>query len=158
LRVAVKSGSKNRVKNAILTSIGNNGTLVWDYELMVTCNVAGDLGSRFGSNSAAQTLGFIRYWDAGCRYILSILTMPGNWIADVDVWGIPHLVNNSMGIWLRQERPPVICPNPNCGGHMYMNTVPIPVTFAPPITQIDLPTFVFICPRCQRTQFLSSNI
>ena len=43
-----------------------------------------------------------------------------NWALDIDVWGIPHLVNNSLGGWLRPERDPVPCPT--CQTHMYMNT------------------------------------
>jgi hypothetical protein len=156
LRVAVKDGKKKSVRNAFLTLINSNRNLVWDYETMVTYNVTNDLGARYGSNQAVQTLGFIRYWDAACRYILSILTTTGNWLNDVDVWGVPHMVNNSLGAWLRPERPSQPCPN--CQTHMYLNTVPLPLTFSAPITQIDLPSFVFICPNCQNKLIRSSNI
>ena len=125
---------------------------------MVTYNINGDLGPRFGSNSIPQTLRFIRYWEAGCRYILSILAMPGNWTAGVDVWGVPHLINNSIGTWLRPERPPQICPTANCGTHMYMNTIPILISFPAPVNQMHLPSFVFICPRCQNVLIHPSNI
>lgn len=159
LRVAPKVGKKNIVKSAILAAIRNNRNLIWDYETMVTYNINADLGPRFGSNNIHQTLGFIRYWEAGCRYILSIIAMPGNWIADVDVWGIPHLINNSIGTWLRQERPPQICPNTNCGAHMYMNTIPITAQFsAVTVHPMLIPSFVFICPNCQTALVRPSNI
>jgi hypothetical protein len=123
---------------------------------MVTWNVASDLGTRYGSNLANQTLGFMRYWDAACRYILSILAMPGNWKDDVDVWGVPHLVNNSMGAWLRPKGNPRICPN--CQAHMYMSTTPGAVIFPTSITEIGTPLFVFVCPRCQNVLPNAINI
>jgi hypothetical protein len=146
LRVATKKGKKNNVKNAFLTSVAQNTNLVWNCETMVTWNVANDLGTRYGSSLANQTLEFIRYWDAACRYILSILVMPGNWKDDVDVWGVPHLVNNSMGGWLRTKGNPRICPN--CQANMYMSTTRGTVISPTPITNIETPLFVFVCPRC----------
>jgi len=154
LRISVRKGGKKKVKNKFLMSLGSSRALVWDYELMTTYNVRNDLGGRFGSNLDSQTLEFVRYWDAACRYILSILTLPGNWVQNVDVWGMPHLVNNSLGAWLRPERDPVTCPN--CQAHMYMKTVPTSVAVGqPPVLQIQVPCFLFVCPNCP-TQFLNS--
>lgn len=156
LRVSVKRGRKRHVKNAFITSINENRNIVWDYESMVTYNVSSDLGGRFGSNLNDQTLEFVRYWDAACRYILSILAFPGNWTQNVDVWGIPHLVNNSLGAWLRPERDPIACPN--CQRHMYMSTVPTSSTLNRPIGgQIQVPLFLFICPNCFHRTLISIN-
>lgn len=154
LRISVMKGTKRKVTSKFLRSFGNGRALVWDYELMTTYNVLNDLGGRFGNNLDSQTLEFVRYWDAACRYILSILTLPGNWVQNVDVWGMPHLVNNSLGAWLRPERDPVICPS--CQAHMYMKTVPTSVAVGqPPVLQIQVPCFLFVCPSCP-TQFLYS--
>ena len=122
---------------------------------MVTYDVSRDLGPRYGSNLNNQTLQFIRYWDAGCRYILSTRSMPGNWKRDIDIWGVPHLVNNSIGSWLRPNK---LCSNPNCNSRMYMNTVPITFQFSNPVNQIDLPAFVFVCPSCLNMLACPSNI
>ena len=145
LRFSVKWGSKGNIKDSLVTSIRNNRNLVWDYETMRTYHVCNDLGRRYGSNNNDQTLQFIRYWDAACRYILSILTLPWNWARDVDVWGVPHLVNNSLGGWLRPERPPVPCLQ--CRTHMYITTY---CEITPPITrQIDgFPYCLLVCPNC----------
>jgi len=157
LRVSVKRGRKRHVKSAFRISINQNRNIVWDYESMVTYNVSNDLGTRFGSSFDDQTLEFVRYWDAACRYILSILTFPGNWTQNVDVWGIPHVVNNSLGAWLRPERAPVLCPN--CQTHMYMSTAITPVTLGQPITsQIRVPHFLFVCPNCSNQYLNSTNI
>ena len=117
--------------------------------------VRNDLGSRYGSNLDDQTLQFVRYWDAACRYVLSILTLLGNWTQDVDVWGIPHLVNNSLGAWLRPERNPVLCPA--CQTHMYMATH---CKFShPTFMQIHgVPYCLFICPNCSQQSFVSFSI
>ena len=146
LRVAVKKGKKTAMKDALITSIAQNPALVWNYEIMTTFNVMRDIGSRYGSNLPNQTLQYIRYWDAGCRYILSILRMPGNWEQTVDVWGIPHLINTSLGAWLRPNGSPVLCPNGH--GAMYMSTTVWDVTLNAPIQRIGLPLFVFSCPQC----------
>lgn len=156
MRLATIKGKKNSIKNALLTSIAQNAGLVWDYEAMSTFNVMGDLGSRYGCNSPSQTLQYVRYWDAGCRYILSILRMPGNWEQTVDVWGIPHLINNSLGAWLRPNGSPKLCPN--CQGEMYMSTTCWDITFNAPIQRTGLPLFVFSCPRCGGIYPQNSNI
>jgi len=121
---------------------------------MRTFHVRNDLGNRYGSNRDDQTLQFVRYWDAACRYILSILTFPGNWAQDVDVMGIPHLVNNSLGAWLRPERNPVPCPR--CQTHMYMATARSQLS--PPVLTNQVPFVLFICPNCSQHDFFSINI
>ena len=156
LRIATSKGNKNSVKNAFLASFAQNTNLIWNYETMVTWNVTNDLGTRYGSNLGNQTLGFIRYWDAACRYILSILDMPGNWKGDVDVWGIPHLVNNSLGAWLRPKGNSRICPN--CRAEMYMSTCMLNATLPAPLLQTGLPLFIFACPRCGHTLANAINI
>ena len=153
-RLSIKWGSKRNTRNALVTSINNNRHLVWDYEIMKTYHVRNDLGSRYGSNNDAQTLEFIRYWDAACRYILSILVLSGNWIHDVDVWGIPHLVNNSLGAWLRPERGPVPCPR--CQTHMYMVTSIC--SLSPPQQTNTIPYFLFACPNCRNQLCRPCNV
>ena len=156
LRLHVNPANKEQLKKEILKVIQENRNLIWDFEVMNSFHVMNDLGSRFGNNENNQTAMYVRFWDAGCRYILSILEMPGNWKKDVDIWGIPHLINNSLGAWLRQERGPRVCPQ--CGEHMYMNTTPIPFQFSAPINEIPLPSFAFICPKCRYCLAASSNI
>jgi hypothetical protein len=154
LRMAVELKNKDTIKNEFMSAILNNKKLIWDYEVMNTFNVMRDLGSRYGSNNEDQTLGFVRYWDAGCRYILSIVTMPGNWMADVDVWGIPHLINNSIGAWLRQK-PPQSCPN--CGNQMYINITGATIRLGAD-TDVGVPLLVLVCPHCQTIASLSTNM
>lgn len=154
LRFSVKRGSKGRVKNALIASINRNSNLVWNYEVMKTYHVRNDLGDRYGSNLDAQTLQFFRYWDAACRYILSIVDVAKNWASDVDVWGVPHLVNNSLGAWLRPERGPVPCPS--CQTHMYMSTH---YKISQPISvQVDGFPYCLFCPNCSKMLFGSFNI
>lgn len=155
LRLSTDQNHKGNVKNAFVNEFNANRTLVWDYETMTTYHVRNDLGRRYGSGDDDQTLQFIRYWDSACRYILSILTLPGNWIQDVDVWGIPHLVNNSLGCWLRPNRSPIPCPV--CHTPLYMST------FHKLQSQISLqtnalPIFLFVCPSCFRTTIKPINI
>jgi len=119
---------------------------------MATYHVREDLGRRYGSNNDEQTVRFARYWDAACRYILSILTTPGNWLQDVDVWGIPHLVNNSLGAYLRVSD----CSSP-CGHQMaYLETDFSPLSAPTPFQAI--PAFRFRCPICSADWFASANI
>lgn len=155
LRLSTDQNHKSDIKNAFVGAFDNNRTLVWDYETITTYHVRNDLGGRYGSGNDAQTLKFIRYWDSACRYILSILTLPGNWIRDVDVWGTPHLVNNSLGCWLRPNRSPIPCPV--CHTSMYMST------FFKLQSQISLqtnvlPVFLFVCPSCFKTVVKPINI
>lgn len=154
LRISMFKGNKNRVKNAFVAQIAQNGNLVWDYEVMKTYHVNNDLGPRYGNNVNSKTLQFIRYWDSACRYILSILDPTNNWIPDVDVWGIPHLVNNSLGATLRPERGPRVC---QCGTHMYMRTwfqTLQPVN----LQEQNFPLFVFECPNCGSQNIQPINI
>jgi hypothetical protein len=153
LRVTVEL-NKDAIKNEFVSAIQKNKNLIWDYEVMNTFNVMRDLGSRYGSNNEDQTLGFVRYWDAGRRYILSILTMPGNWMVDVDVWGIPHLINNSIGAWLRQK-PPQSCPK--CGNQMYINITGATFRLRAD-TDIGVPLLALVCPNCQTIVHLSTNM
>lgn len=154
LRLSVEQNTKNDVKNEFINEFQNNGNLVWNYETMVTFDVRHDLGRRYGSNDDIQTLQFIRYWDAACRYILSIVTLPGNWIPNVDVWGIPHLVNNSLGSLLRPRGGRFYCPK--CSNPMYMFTMLINLQ-----NNVSIgcsPSFVFICPNCGYQDLRCINI
>jgi len=127
---------------------------------MTTYHVRDDLGRRYGSRNDNQTLCFIRYWDSACRYILSILTLPGNWISGVDVWGIPHLVNNSLGAMLRLSGS--LCPY--CHASLYLNTAIAEARKMPPNLQAMLPyfqtipVFLMLCPNCGEPWLASTNI
>jgi len=160
LRLSVVTNDKNAVKNTLETNINANRNMVWDYEIMTTYHVRDDLGNRYGSRNDDQTLRFIRYWDSACRYILSILTLPGNWISDVDVWGIPHLVNNSLGASLRLPNAPC----PSCHVSQYLETGVIASSSLPFNLQATLsnfqsvPIFVVHCPICGRPRLASTNI
>ena len=55
---------------------------------------------RNGVINQQNTTRFMQYWDAGCRYILSIISESEGWEENVDVWGVPHLINNALGGWL----------------------------------------------------------
>lgn len=156
LRFSVKRGSKRNTKNALLTSIINNRNLVWDYEIMRTYHVRNDLGSRYGSNLDGQTLRFVRYWDAACRYILSILTYPHNWVSNVDVWGIPHLVNNSLGGVLRPRNATRGRTCSNCGQPLYLITGMKQLASSASISV--LPCLLAVCKQCGRASPCSVNL
>lgn len=153
--MAIELKNKDAIKNEFVSDILKNKNLIWDYEVMNTFNVMRDLGSRYGSKNEDQTLRFVRYWDAGCKYILSILTMPGNWIVDVDVWGIPHLINNSIGAWLR-HKPSDVCSK--CGGQMYINTTGgVQFRFSEE-ADIKTPLFALVCKNCSSGDPANMNI
>lgn len=157
LRILAQRGHKRQIKRVLSHIFRTSRNLVWDYETMVTYDVSGDLGTRYGNVNNVQTIEFIRYWNAACRYILSILSIPGNWTQGIDVWGIPHLVNNSIGAWLRPERNPVLCPH--CQTHMYMRTSLTSVALRQAIgTQIQTPYFLFDCPNCLNQIIIAHNI
>ena len=162
LRAYISSDDKKAVKDKLVATIESRRDLVWDYEILKEYRVRDDLGGRFGRKSDGsiddeRTLRFIRYWDAGCRYILSILADEGNWEPNVDVWGIPHLINNSLGGWLRH--PSLKCKN--CGSLMYMATscVPIPPQLLPALSSFKrAPIFLFVCPKCNSVIVGLTNI
>ncbi|MFC1803761.1 hypothetical protein ACFL0D_07335 [Thermoproteota archaeon] len=79
--------------------------LILDFEVLNEYDTRGDLGYRYGRNDDETiddeaTINFVNYWDAGCRYILSVLN-DSDIKQNVDVWGIPHLINNAVGSSLR---------------------------------------------------------
>jgi len=154
LRLSTKFAHKNHVSDELVKRIESDRNLVWDYEILRTFKgLVPGIIDRYGSKDDHQTLLFIRYWDAACRYILSILTIPGNWKGDVDVWGIPHLVNNSVGSLLRHYG--VNCPI--CKRSlMYLVTCRIPLQNTVNIN--ELPAFLLLCPSCYHQIILSSNI
>jgi hypothetical protein len=129
----------------------------WDYEILTEYDVLGDLGNRFGrkqdgSIEPERTLRFVRYWDAGCRYILSVIADSGNWEKNVEIWAVPHLINNALGSYLRH--PNTKCPN--CGELGYMETNVVNVLTAK--GEIRVPTFAFGCPKCGSQWIGSTNI
>ena len=147
-------------KKGLVDAIQAYTGLVWDYEIL-EYQVRDDLGNRYGklndgSIDVHRTAMFIRYWDAACRYILEILTGPGNWDNNVDVWGIPHLVNNSLGAWLRLSD--ARCPR--CSTSMYMATLAeIPQQLRPQLaTFSNAPICLFVCPQCSSAILSSMNI
>jgi hypothetical protein len=162
LRAYVGSDNKKTVRNKLMEMMDSHRNLVWDYEIFKEYRVRDDLGGRYGRRSDGsiddnRTLLFIRYWDSGCRYILSILGDKGNWESNVDVWGIPHLINNSLGSWLRP--PGAKCKK--CGNLMYMATSVAPVfsSLLPQLSSLGhLPIFLFVCPNCKEETIRISNI
>jgi hypothetical protein len=152
--------NKDSVKKALVDAIEAHGGLVWEHEVL-KYQVRDDLGNRYGrlndgSIDTHRTVMFIRYWDAACRYILEILTSPGNWDSNVDVWGIPHLVNNSLGAWLRVSD--ARCPS--CSASMYMATwARIPRERLPQLaTFANAPICLFACPQCLSAILAPENI
>ena len=157
LRMYVGQNDKKAVNKRLQESINSRRNIIWDYELLNKYNARQDLGGRYGrlidgSIDDERTIRFIRYWDSGCRYILSIISDSGNWDKNVDVWGVPHLINNALGGWLRPTN--VKCPN--CKELMYMATY---VTRLPEaVSIIGVPSFLFACPRCNRQLVVPTNI
>ena len=152
LRLSVPASRKEAVAEKFLRALNANRNLIWEHEKMTTYHIREDLGRRYGSNNDEQTVRFARYWDAACRYILSILTMPGNWLQDVDVWGIPHLVNNSLGVYLRVSGLPSPC------GHQVGYLEIDSCQLSAPAAFQEVPVFRFRCPICNRAWLASINI
>ncbi|HKM50421.1 MAG TPA: hypothetical protein VJZ75_04505 [Candidatus Bathyarchaeia archaeon] len=158
---AYVTGNKENVKQAFVASVRSHADIVQDYEILRGYSVLNDLGNRYGrANDSSidnrRTMMFIRYWDAACRYILEILTAPGNWDENVDVWGIPHLVNNSLGGWLRvaDKR----CSR--CSSRMYMCTwTEIPPQLRPQLDGMTyVPICLLVCPQCSNGLLEPNNI
>jgi len=162
LRAYVSSDNKKTVGDKLIAAIESQRDLVWDYEILKEYKVRDDLGGRYGRRSDGsiddnRTLRFINYWDSGCRYILSILTDKGNWEPNVDVWGVPHLINNSLGGLLRP--PNAKCPK--CGSLMYMATSisTIPSSLLSALSSLRrVPIFLFVCPECGTPTIRPTNI
>lgn len=156
LRICVLS-DKNTATTDLIRAIESHKELIRDYEVLKSYAVRDDLGGRYGrredgSIDDTRTMRFIRYWDAACRYILSILSDQGNWIENVDVWGVPHLVNNSLGGWLRHGD--ARCPK--CKERLYMDTglSQLGQTYSFPVA----PVFYFVCPACYHGSLMATNI
>jgi len=162
LRLYVGQVFKQRVREELETRLQSHNDMVWDYEILKGFKARDDLGGRFGRRSDGfiddkLTLRFIRYWDSACRYILSVLVDQENWERNVDVWGIPHLVNNSLGAWLRLQN--VKCPK--CTASMYMVTsvTPLPPSLVAALRHMkQTPIFLVVCPRCGIAMVISTNI
>jgi hypothetical protein len=153
LRLFPLAGSRRSVAEACSRRFDTMEGL-WDYETLREYDALGDLGNRYGRDrngviSQETTLRFIRYWDSGCRYILSIMSESGSWEEDVDVWGIPHLINNALGASLRID---VRCA---CGGRLCIATFPAQIS---PTQMTNTPLFLSCCLNCGRQSLLSTNI
>jgi hypothetical protein len=149
-----------RVKNSLAAMIQANTALIFDYEIL-EYRVRDDLGNRYGRLNDGtiddqRTVMFIRYWDAACRYIMEVLTSPGNWDNNVDVWGVPHLVNNSLGAWLRISD--ANCPR--CSISMYLATWrEMPHQLRPQLAAIpNAPICLLVCPQCSFAIMAPMNI
>ncbi|MDQ1279278.1 MAG: hypothetical protein QG670_538 [Thermoproteota archaeon] len=162
LRLYADPTHRKSVSEKLKERIEANKILIWDFEILRDYKVMEDLGNRYGRRSSGSidedmTVHFIRYWDAACRYILSILIENGNWNQSVDVWGIPHKLNNSLGGWLRFTD--AKCPK--CGKTMYMATgpIPIPQSFLPILSKFKrAPIFILSCPDCNMGGIAELNI
>lgn len=154
LRIFPLSGLRNRIKDAFEKEF-NTLRGLWNYETFTEYDVLGDLGNRYGRDGTGiinreNTLRFMRYWDAGCRYVLSIMSESGTWEDNVDVWGIPHLINNALGGWLRL--PSAKC---TCGGKLYITTSYVEIKIA---SATAVPLFLSCCSKCENRSLVSTNI
>lgn len=157
LRVLPAPDSRERVKRSFEEQIHAQPSALWDYEIVREYDVIGDLGNRYGrgedgSVDQGRTLRFIRYWDAGCRYILSIVADSGNWERNVDIWGVPHLINNALGSWLRH--PNAACDL--CGTKLCVDTNRAELTAAQSVNHV--PLMLAACPRCDRQMLIATNM
>ena len=138
-----------------------NQILVWDFEILNEYDTRGDLGNRYGRKDDntiddEATINFVKYWDAGCRYILSVLNDSNDFRQNVDVWGIPHLINNAVGSSLRL---PGKCQK--CKGRLWLMTSPVNVEQEITLKTLPLkilPLFLTICQDCGQTIAITSNI
>lgn len=129
--------------------------LVLGFEILNKYDARGDLGYRYGKRDDdtiddEATINFIKYWDSGCRYILSVLNDSREFRRNVDVWGIPHLLNNAIGSFLRL---PSYCPR--CGGRLWLLTTPIEIS---EVSIKKAPVFPIYCQDCELMMVCPSNI
>lgn len=134
LRLCV-SQRTSEIKDSLNELIHENNTdLILTHE-ECRYRVASDLGNRYaktsdGTINEERLLNFINYWNGACRYILSIL-VKDTLDDEVDIWGIPHLINNSLGTKLSMNsenkesirisgNPQYNCPI--CGEILFMDT------------------------------------
>ena len=132
--------------------------LVLGFETISQYDPIEDLGKRYGKRDDGTiddlaTTNFIRYWEAGCRYILSALSQDSGFRKDVDVWGIPHLINNAIGSALRFKDK---CPKCNSPLWLLTDVITLEVTFSS--NKISLPLFPICCFNCDWCSVVSSNI
>lgn len=154
LRIFPIAGLRERVKG-ICEERFNTLEGLWNYETFKEYDVLADLGNRYGRDQTGvinreNTLRFMRFWDAGCRYILSIMSESGDWEENVDVWGVPHLINNALGAWLRL--PIARC---GCGGPVCIATSPVQIN---PTQVTEVPLFLSCCSKCGKQSLVSTNI
>ncbi len=139
-----------------VTRLLNNQALAWNFEILNKYDVRGDLGNRYGKRDDdtiddEATINFVKYWDSGCRYILSVLNDSYEFRRNVDVWGIPHLINNAVGSFLRRQEK---CPK--CNGRLWLMTNRLEI---PQETKTKVvPLFLLICQDCDFNTVGSTNI
>lgn len=156
LRINVEDENRGDIILDISEILSSNQRQAWDYEILKEYDILGDIGNRFGRRNDGAvdeetTIRFIKYLDAGCRYILSTLDKKGNWCENIDVWGIPHLINNALGGWLRVESR---CEK--CGEKLHVPTYPM--KFAGPFNLDTFPAFPLVCPKCNDVIVKAINI
>ena len=140
----------------LFSSTFTDQALVWNFEILKEYDTRGDLGDRYGRKDDntiddEATINFVKYWDAGCRYILSVLNDSNDFMQNVDVWGIPHLINNAVGSCLRL---PGKCKK--CKGRLWLMTNPIEIERE--IKTNTFPLFLAICQDCGFMTPMISNI
>lgn len=139
-----------------ITSLLESQDQVIDFEILGEYNVMSDLGHRYGRRDNGviddeATINFVRYWDAGCRYLLSVITGPSGFSQNVDIWGVPHLIYNAIGSYLRISE---MCPR--CGGRQWLVTDQIEIPENIPFNH--LPAFLILCQNCDYSNIISTNI
>jgi hypothetical protein len=162
LRLYAGKAAKLTIRKELEARLRSRNDLVWDHEILKEFKVQEDLGGRFGRRSDGSiddnlTLCFVHYLDSACRYILSILVEQDNWEKNVDVMGIPHLVNNALGAWLRH--PNSVCPK--CQATMYVATFVTPLSRREQaaLSEADsIPVFRMVCPRSHGEALCVTNI
>lgn len=149
LRVCPYSERIDSFNELLAQSLDQNSALVLDYEILKHYDPVADLGNRYGRRNDGtidydSTISFVRYWEAGCRYILSGLNQTSGFRQNIDVWGIPHLINNAIGSWLRLSPNAQKCPS--CGKSLWIATIPCQLSQA--LAAKDLPLFPAFCLDC----------
>jgi hypothetical protein len=145
LRAYFQSGESMRYGEASLKDMIKKGP-VWDFEQYGGYDVLADLGNRYArvgpenSIDKKTTISFIEYWASACKYILNIVDTKTIWNKNVDVWGIPHLVNNAVGGFLRVNNAPCS----KCETNEYLSTGAVIADF--------------FCPKCERYETYKMNM
>ena len=157
LRISPVSGNRDNAVQSLTTILLQNRALVLGFEILSSYDPVTDLGNRYGKRDDGTvddlaTVDFIRYWEAGCRFILSALNQMPGFRKNVDVWGIPHLINNAIGSLLRMQNQNC----PKCKSPMWILTWPISIQMSAPPS--SLPLFPCLCIECGWSSAITTNI